>query len=171
MRHRLTEADRRRIGAVFEEHRGFIEAVAIRHAGVDQAPDVVAEVGVRLCQSLNGLRARDAIRTWIYRVTVSAAHDLHRDQARLARARAQLETLTSPHESVVEPDEYLRDQQRRDAFMEALNRLKSRDKTLICNMCALDDVSGTSSADRVALHRARQRLREQLLRDPRLRHT
>jgi RNA polymerase sigma factor (sigma-70 family) len=167
-RSRLTSPDRERVGRVFEQHRGYVEALAVQHAGVDDAPDVVAEVGLRLCQSLNGLRDPEAIRTWIYRLTVSCARDLHRDRSRLARTREQLTAFSAPETSVVEPDEYIRDQQRRDAFLEALDRLRSRDKRLICNSLGLGGVSVSNGADRVALSRARQRLREQLLRDPRL---
>jgi RNA polymerase sigma-70 factor, ECF subfamily len=168
MTQRLKAADRERIGEVFEEHRGFVEAVAIQHAGREDAPDVVAEVGLRLCTGLNGLRDATAIRSWIFRVTVSAARDLHQDRARQDRAREALTAVTSPSDAVLEPDEYVRDAQRRDAFMEALNRLRSRDRRLICNSLGLDRVPVSDGADRVALHRARQRLREALLTDPRL---
>jgi RNA polymerase sigma factor (sigma-70 family) len=167
-RARLTAADRRRIGDVFEAHRGFVEAVATQHVGREDAPDVVAEVGLRLCTSLNGLREPDAIKTWIFRVTVSVSRDLHRSRARLDRSREALEASHAPHSAVVEPDEYVRDERRRDAFLEALNRLKRRDRRLICNSLGLDAVSVPDSADRVALFRAKQRLREVLLRDPRL---
>lgn len=168
MRRRLTRQGRDRVGRVFEEHRGYVEALAVQHAGVDDAPDVVAEVGLRLCQNLNGLRDRSAIRTWIYRVTVSAARDLHRDRTRVERTKDQLAAVTSPADAIVEPDEYLRNGRRRDAFLEALNRLKSRDKQLICNTLEDSGVSVSNGADRVALSRARQRLREHLLNDPRL---
>lgn len=167
-RERLTAADRRRIADVFEQHRGYVEALAIQHAGRDQAGDVVAEVALRLCTSLNGLREPAAIRSWIYRVTVSAARDLHRDQARLDRTRDAIAVSSSPTDRVEHPDEYVRDVRRRDAFRDALDRLKGRDRRLICNSLGLGEVSVSDSADRVALHRARNRLREVLLQDPRL---
>jgi RNA polymerase sigma factor (sigma-70 family) len=167
-RGRLKAADRERIADVFEQHRGFVEAVAIQHAGRDDAPDVVAEVGLRLCTSLNGLREPDALRAWIYRVTVSAARDLHKQRVRLERTREAVQAVSSPSDAILEPDEYLRDNRRRDAFLEALNRLKNRDRRLICNSLGLERVSVSDGADRVALHRARQRLREALLTDPRL---
>lgn len=165
-RTRLTAADRARIGDVYDAHRGFIEAVAMQQVGRDDAPDVVAEVGLRLCQSLNGLREPEAIRTWIYRVTVSAARDFHQARGRLARVREAL-TITPPDHAIGLTDTVFC-QQRVDAFRTALDRLKSRDKRVICNSLHLDSVPVPSDgAARVALHRARQRLRETLLTDPR----
>ena len=153
---------------MFEQHRGFVEAVAVQQVGREDAADVVAEVGLRLCQSLNGLREPDAIKTWIYRVTVSAARDMYQARARLDRTRHAIAAMTVPAERVEHPDDYVRDHRRRDAFLEALNRLKRRDRRLICNTLGLDGVPVPDAADRVALHRARQRLREVLLTDPRL---
>jgi RNA polymerase sigma factor (sigma-70 family) len=162
---KLTARDRDRIGRVWEDHRGYVEALAVQHAGREHAGDVVAEVGLRLCTHLNGLRDRQAIRTWIYRVTVSAARDLYQDQARQAHAREQLEAFAGTGQAVVVPDEHVRDGRRRDAFLEALERLKTRDKRLICNSLGLKGVPVVlGGADRVALSRARQRLRDLLTR-------
>lgn len=167
-RSRLTAGDRQRIGRVFEEHRPFVEAVAVQHAGRDAAADVVAEVGLRLCTSLNGVRDPEAIRGWIYRVTISVSRDLHADRARLERARGALAAVTTPHESVMDPDDEIRASRRRDAFRDALERLRSRDKTLICHTLGLNRVPVPDAADRKALSRARQRLRTILQTDPRL---
>lgn len=169
-RARLTESERQHVGSVFDEHRGFVEAVAIQHAGRDDAPEVVALVGLRLCQSLNGLRDRDAIRTWIFRVTVSAARDVQRDRRRFDDTRAHVAAVTTPTSAVLDPDDIVREGQRRDALRQALNRLKSREKTLICNSLDLDRVFVSGTADRVALSRARRRLRTFLQSDPRMRH-
>lgn len=167
-RDRLTAGDRQRIGRVFEEHRSFVEAVAVQHAGRDDAPDVVSEVGLRLCTSLNGVRDPAAIRTWIYRVTVSVARDLHADRSRLDRARGALAAVTTPHEAVVDPDEEVRASRRREAFHDALERLRSRDKSLICYSLGLSGVRVPEADNRMALSRARQRLRTVLQSDPRL---
>jgi DNA-directed RNA polymerase specialized sigma24 family protein len=168
MKQRLTEADRERIGDVFETHRGFVEAIAVQQVGRDDAGDVVAQVGLRLCQSLNGLRDPQAVRTWIYRVTVSVAKTFQRDRGRLERTREQIAAFT-PAPPVVVPDAVVQEGQRRDALTEALNRLKCRERRLICNTLASDVVFVPSGADRVALSRARSRLRNFLINDPRLR--
>lgn len=165
---RLTEADRRRIESVFEDHRGFIEAVATQHAGHIDAPDIVGAVGLRLCQSLNGLRDPKAIRTWIYRVTVSVARDHVSDRLGLERTREQLAAVSSAEEHVEVPDEVVQRRQRAEAFREALDRLKKPEKRLICNSLEPGRVHVSNGADRVALHRARQKLRRYLLSDPRL---
>lgn len=167
-RSRLSASDRLRIGQVFEEHRPFVEAVAVQHAGRDDAPDVVAEVGLRLCTSLNGLREAGAVRAWIYRVTVAAARDVHRARVRLDRTREAVAAATTAHEAIEDPDEVVQRNRRQQAFLDALDRLKSREKTAICHTLGLGSVSVLDAADRQALSRARRRLRDVLQSDPRL---
>lgn len=167
-RARLSAADRQRIGHVFETHRGFILALARQHVGRDHAGDVLAEVALRLCTSLNGLRQDDAIRTWLYRVTLSAVHDLRNAGARLERVREAIAVDAGVLLPVIEPDIIVLRRQRADALVDALNRMRSRDKSLICHSLDLGGVSVSSdAADRKALSRARGRLREALQQDPR----
>lgn len=160
--------ERRRIGRVFEEHRGFVEAVAVQHAGRDDAADVVSEVGLRLVQSLNGLREPKAVRSWIYRLTVNVSRDMVRERFVLEHTKERISATTSPHERTVDPDETVRLGRRRDALRDAVARMKTRDRSLICNDLGLGRVHVGDGADRVARHRARLRLRQLLDRDPRM---
>lgn len=157
MRRRLTVDQRDHVRATFEEYRGYVEAVATQHVGAEHAPDVVGEVGLRLCRSLNGLREPSAVRAWVYRVTVSAARDHYRKQERLERTREHLAATSSEYEAVVDPDvEVARAQQRSD-FYKALDRLKGSEKTAIRNALLGSVVFG--GTERVALTRAKARLR------------
>ncbi len=168
MANRLTESDRERIGDVFEEHRGFVEAVAVRHAGRDDAGDVVAEVGLRLCQSLNGLRDPAAIRGWIFRLTVNVSRDTVRSRQARERVQGAIASTTRPEDAVVDPDDLVRSSRRRDALASAYDRLNCRDRRLIGNDLGLGRVYVGDGADRVARHRARRRLRDLLRDDPRM---
>lgn len=161
-RARLSAGDRDRIGRVFEEHRPFVEAVAVQHAGRDDAADVVAEVGLRLCTALNGLREPGAVRAWIYRVTIAAARDHHRARARFARTRDAVAASVHEHEAVEDPDDLVHQAERSARLTAALDRLKSREKSLICHSLGHASVSVLDAADRQALSRARRRLREWL---------
>jgi RNA polymerase sigma factor (sigma-70 family) len=166
-RSRLAENERERVAEVFEEHRRYIEGVAVSQVGRDAAPDVVQEVGVIMCRSLNGLRDPGAIRAYLYRVTVNAARMIRRTNLRHDRTREALEVYERAEQAVAHPDEHIRDNERREAFREALEDLKPRDKRLIC-----DDLDGrriltSDSTRRMALSRARVRLRDLLRNDPR----
>lgn len=83
----LTEAEAARVEDVFTTHRRFIENVARQHAPSDQdVPDIVQAVGLQLCRGLNGFRGTAQLRTWVYRVTVNAAHDHYRRERKFQRA-------------------------------------------------------------------------------------
>lgn len=77
----LTDDEAERVGRLFEAHRPFVESIARNHAPTrDDVPDVVQNVGVRMCQSLRGFRGDASITTWLYSVTVTTAIDLFRKE-------------------------------------------------------------------------------------------
>lgn len=160
----LSPADSDRVGQVFEAHRSYVESVATRYVGYADAPDIVAEVGLRLCQSLNGLRNPGAIRAWILRTTVNAARDWQRDRARGWRLEARIVVFDRPEFAVVDPDEALHRSDRAALVRRGLDQLKRSEKRLLCNSVGLDGVSVVQDgADRTATSRARAKLKAVLL--------
>lgn len=93
----LTDDEAERVGRLFEAHRPFVESIARNHAPTrDDVPDVVQNVGVRMCQSLRGFRGEASITTWLYSVTVSTAIDLFRkERTHLYRPREAISQLVA----------------------------------------------------------------------------
>lgn len=157
----LTEADRQRAATVLTEHARFIEAVATRHAAQrDAVPDIVQEVGIRVCQSLHLFRNEAHIKTWLFAVTRNLAVDGHRKASRFADGVDRMATLTVEEVVDVEADlieAETRDRQRR-TLRRALHEVCTpRQQEAVRNMLAPSGVS--LNRDKASLFRARRRMR------------
>jgi RNA polymerase sigma-70 factor (ECF subfamily) len=155
-RTRLTETDRRRVEAVFVEHQPFVEAIARRHApSPDLVPDIVQAVGLRMCRSLSGFRQDSQLTTWLYRVTVNAARDCYRQEAKQARAAEAVGAEPEPDEFINVEGLIIRNR-RVDRIRRAADRLKAHHRTIICDQ--LSD-SPVLEVDKSRRYRAVQALR------------
>lgn len=156
----LEPDDAELVGRVFEAHRAYVEAVAIRYVGFADAPEIVAEVGLRLCQSLNGVRAPGAIRGWILRATVNAARDWQRDRAKTWRTLAAAAIFERPDSAICDPEADLERAERARRLRAAVDRLNPSEKTAIRHTLGLHSVSSDKNgAERAANSRARAKLR------------
>ena len=83
--------------ALLERHYDSIYAIAFRYCGSRaDAEDIAQEVCVSLATKLRTYRGQSQFKTWLYRITVNAARDLHRKNAasgRLNEAYAELSDL------------------------------------------------------------------------------
>ena len=172
----LDEAERDRVGRVFEDHRDFIEAVAARHA-FNQAdvPDIVQNVGVSLCSALKSFRDQAHIKTWLFRVTVNKARDYYRRESRAERIRDSYETLVlKVDQGGQHPDDVVHQGERMAALRDAVQRLRPTHQQTIANILrgpgVKDDDQDTrrqGSGPRGALFRARHALRVRMVNDRR----
>ncbi|MDP3962128.1 MAG: RNA polymerase sigma factor [Pseudorhodobacter sp.] len=79
--------DRAAFAALVARHYDRILGLAWRLTGSRaEAQDLTQEICAALPAKLAGWRGEARFTTWLYRVTVNAAHDLHRRQATRARA-------------------------------------------------------------------------------------
>lgn len=160
----LTDEEAERAGDVFSTHQRFIESVAAQHAAPDQVPDIVQDVAVRVCRGLNGFRSESEITTWLYRVTVNRARSHYQRERRQHLAVEAITTNPVP-EPTFHPDDHVAEGERLAALSAAVERLRPQDRAIICD--EVQDV-GVLLHDRRARHRARQRLKQLLVDDPRL---
>ncbi|MEX3007268.1 RNA polymerase sigma factor [Hoeflea sp. TYP-13] len=83
--------------ALLERHYDTIYAVAFRYSGLrEDAEDIAQEVCTSLVTKLHSYRGQSQFKTWLYRITVNAARDLHRKKAasgKLHQAYAELSDL------------------------------------------------------------------------------
>lgn len=81
--------DRAAFAALVERHYDRIFGLAWRLTGSRaEAEDLAQDICAALPGKLSGWRAEARFTTWLYRVTVNAAHDLRRRQAARSRAAA-----------------------------------------------------------------------------------
>lgn len=160
----LTDEEAERAGEVFTQYQRFIERVASQHApGPDHVPDIVQAVGMKVCRGLNGFRSESEIGTWLFRLTVNTARDYYQAERRhsLVVEAVQAQPFEDPG---VDPDEQAILGERMEALHEAVDRMRPRDRAIMC-----DEIGGRAvQHDRRARHRARTRLKRLLSDDPRL---
>ena len=81
--------DRDAFAALLARHYDRIFGLAYRLTGARaEAQDLTQDICAALPAKLRGWRAEARFTTWLYRVTVNAAHDLRRRQASHSRAAA-----------------------------------------------------------------------------------
>ena len=137
----------------------------------EEASDVTQEALLRLWQCRDAVR-REAARAWL----LKAAHRIALDRIRVARRRSEipLDALVSlPDDGRLDPQRLTDDREMRLRVAEAMTELAPRDRAVMVlrelvgmNLTEIGDVLGcTLAATKVALHRARKRLRKLLTKD------
>lgn len=85
--------DREAFAALVERHYDFIHRVAWKWCrSRTEAEDIAQNVCIRLGASIRSWRGNGALTTWLYRLTINAAHDAARAASRESRKAAAWET-------------------------------------------------------------------------------
>lgn len=84
------DGDRVAFSSLVERHYDFIFRIAWRwSANRHDAEDIAQETCIRMARAISGFRGDGSVRTWLYRLTLSAANDLARKNVReLRKAQA-----------------------------------------------------------------------------------
>ena len=81
--------------ALLERHYETVYAVAYRYSGQrEDAEDIAQDVCLSLATKLRSYRGEARFKTWLYRITVNAARDLHRKRAASGRLNETYAELT-----------------------------------------------------------------------------
>lgn len=144
---------------------------ALRLVGnVDDAHDVAQDTYLRAFRSLRGFRGESNIGTWLYRITANSAHSLL-DRRRRTSASPLTDDLNVvdvrlPHDPAASAE--LGDL--RDRLVQALSLLPEKLRSVLVlrdiydlpHEAIAERLGISESAAKVRLHRARQKLRDQL---------
>lgn len=138
---RARSGDREAFTAIVDRYQDELYTMAVRTLGDrTEAADVVQEAFLRAY--LNLPRVRGSIRAWLFRVTINAAHDIHR-----RRRRRPADPLEDSEGNVIElpdtaatPHELAEERERAELVRGALERLPEDFRTIV----VLRDVSQLS---------------------------
>jgi RNA polymerase sigma factor (sigma-70 family) len=138
--------------------------------GAEDVNDLVQEVYLRALQRLGTLEDPERFRSWLYAIARNAGLD-HVRRARRRPATAMEDELVEPSDGEPGPDELAEVRELADRVRSGAARLNARDSTLLAMVTQLGftptDVAGalgmSHTAAKVAVHRARQRLRHAMV--------
>lgn len=164
--------DERAFSEIVECYRGPVTALAFRMTrDHDEAADVAQEVFIKIARNLVRYDEKRRFYTWLYRITVNAAIDhLRRGRRHQHESLKSVSDIEERSGSGSEMN-YLR-QRIREHIQEATTRLndKQRSAFLLRDIGGrkVDDVAGIMNMPEATvrwyLHRARARIRKELLR-------
>ncbi|MCK3779599.1 RNA polymerase sigma factor [Ensifer sesbaniae] len=160
---KAVNGDRQAFGQLVERHYDFVHAVAWRWSGdVSDADDIAQEVCLRLGSAIRGFRGTSRFRTWLYTLTLNAARDHRRRQARDDR---RLQAYASEQVTIAQPQDP--DEEQREALWAAVRELPEKQCDAVLLVYA-EGLSHAAAADALGcseatiswhVHEARKRLK------------
>ena len=157
---------RRRFEELYEAHRGRVLGYAMRRVELtEDAADVISEVFVIAWRRLDQIPSGDAARLWLYGTARRVLANHRRgERRRYALADRLRDELTTSHSGTPLGQEL-------STLVEAFRRLSLMDRELLAlegweglDPAEIAAVLGCSqNAARIRLHRARRRLRDELI--------
>jgi RNA polymerase sigma-70 factor (ECF subfamily) len=169
---RIKEGDKKSFTELVERYRNQVAALAYKMVGdYDEAADITQNVFVKTSQNIWRYDESKRFYTWLYRITVNASIDYMRKHRRhrhepLENVRETIETRRD------NPESHFRTSQLREHITAATERLNGKQKSAFIlrdiEGCQIDDVASImdmpEATVRWYLHRARQKIKKDLLR-------
>ncbi|MEE9441416.1 MAG: sigma-70 family RNA polymerase sigma factor [candidate division Zixibacteria bacterium] len=169
---RIRRGDERAFGELVSRYRNQVGALAYKMVGdYDEAADITQNVFVKTSQNLWRYDENKRFYTWLYRITVNASIDYMRKHR-----RHRHEPLDNVRDTVANhrdnPESNYRNNQLREELTNAASRLNGKQRSAFIlrdiEGCQIDDVANImdmpEATVRWYLHRARQKIRKDLLR-------
>jgi RNA polymerase sigma-70 factor (ECF subfamily) len=120
--------DAKALESLVERHYDAVFRLAYRWCGRRQdAEDIAQEVFVKLVRKLDQFQRQASFRTWLYRIVVNTAKDLHRTSSRRQRLESTFARQEASENPGRRPDEVLAARE----LVQALNLLPERQKAAV----------------------------------------
>jgi len=169
---RVKDGDDRAFGELVDRYRNQVAALAYKMVGdYDEAADITQNVFVKTSQNIWRYDEKKRFYTWLYRITVNASIDYMRKHRR--HRHEPLENVFEAADNIREnPESNFRTIRLREHIQAATEKLNGKQKSAFVlrdiEGCHIDDVANImempEATVRWYLHRARQKIRKDLLR-------
>jgi RNA polymerase sigma-70 factor, ECF subfamily len=169
---RIKKGDKRAFTELVDRYRNQVAALAYKMVGdYDEAADIAQNVFVKTSQNIWRYDESKRFYTWLYRITVNASIDYMRKHRR--HRHEPLENVRETAESGRDnPEGSFRTNQLREYINAATEKLNGKQRSAFIlrdiEGCQIDDVANImempEATVRWYLHRARQKIRKDLLR-------
>lgn len=169
---RIKAGDQRAFGELVDLYRNQVAALAYKMVGdYDEAADITQNVFVKTSQNIWRYDESKRFYTWLYRITVNASIDYMRKHRR--HRHEPLENVYETAENHRDnPESNFRASQLREYISAATEKLNGKQKSAFVlrdiEGCHIDDVADIMNMPEATvrwyLHRARQKIKKDLLR-------
>ena len=169
---RVKRGDNRAFSDLVDRYRNQVAALAYKMVGdYDEAADIMQNVFVKTSQNIWRYDENKRFYTWLYRITVNASIDYMRKHRR--HRHEPLENVYETAENHRDnPEDNFRTRQLREHIEAATEKLNGKQKSAFVlrdiEGCHIDDVADIMNMPEATvrwyLHRARQKIRKDLLR-------
>lgn len=169
---KVKNGDKKAFAELVERYRNQVAALAYKMVGdYDEAADIMQNVFVKTSQNIWRYDEDKRFYTWLYRITVNASIDYMRKHRR--HKHEPLENVYETAENHRDnPEDNFRTGQLREHLKAATEKLNGKQKSAFIlrdiEGCHIDDVANImempEATVRWYLHRARQKIRKDLLR-------
>jgi RNA polymerase sigma-70 factor (ECF subfamily) len=169
---RVKSGDKRAFSELVDRYRNQVAALAYKMVGdYDEAADITQNVFVKTSQNIWRYDENKRFYTWLYRITVNASIDYMRKHRR--HRHEPLENVYNTAENHRDnPESDFQTRQLREFINAATEKLNGKQKSAFVlrdiEGCHIDDVANImdmpEATVRWYLHRARQKIRKDLLR-------
>jgi RNA polymerase sigma-70 factor (ECF subfamily) len=169
---RIQGGENRAFGSLMKKYKNQVAGIAYRMVGdYDEAKDISQMVFVKTSRNLDRFDTTKKFSTWLYRITVNASIDYIRKQKK--HRHETIENYTDSVETSVDsPDMSLHRKNIKECILQAADALNDKQKAAFVlrdieghEIEEVSEILGMPEATvRWYLHRARLRLRKELLR-------
>jgi RNA polymerase sigma-70 factor (ECF subfamily) len=169
---RIQSGEHRAFGNLMKKYKNQVAGIAYRMVGdYDEAKDISQMVFVKTSRNLDRFDTTKKFSTWLYRITVNASIDYIRKQKK--HKHETIENYTDSVETAVDsPDMSLHRKNIKECILQAADALNDKQKAAFIlrdidghEIEEVSEILGMPEATvRWYLHRARLRLRKELLR-------
>ncbi len=168
---RLKSGEEKAYAEMVQEYSSHLRRIATNVLGdPDEAEEVVQETFLSAYKGLKDFRRESSLRTWLYRIALNASLMRLRKKIRSVSLERDLQEERLSAEDTTEPEDALIKAERSVVLMEAVEKLPESLRVVVL----LRDIGGLSNIEaakilgispgafRVRLHRAHQKLQEEL---------
>ncbi len=168
---RLKSGEEKAYAEMVQEYSSHLRRIATNVLGdPDEAEEVVQETFLSAYKGLKNFRRESSLRTWLYRIALNASLMRLRKKIHAVSLERDLREERLSAEDIAEPEDILIKAERGSVLMKAIEKLPESLRVVVL----LRDIGGLSNTEaakvlgispgafRVRLHRAHQKLQEEL---------
>ena len=79
---------------LYQQHQSYVRSILYRLVGPNLVDDAVQECFLKVWKSRDNFKGESSLKTWIHRIAINVAHDLHRSKKREVQTEKEQDTVS-----------------------------------------------------------------------------